>query len=367
MRALQIISGNDNGGGGNHVFNICKYSKGNFHAIMGCIGEGSLYDKCVKNEIKATIFCVKDFFDGRFIKYCEEQHIDVIDFHGPKAFFLHKFVSRKLAASTVATVHSDYRYDFMNSKLKRVFFTPLSYWGLKSFKNYICVSKYIKDVLEENGLTGKMMIVNNGYDFNKRSTLENYHYVRQRYDISEEDFVFVCVARLHPVKNHTTLIEAFNELQMEHENVKLLLVGDGALEESLKRMVKDMNLDAKVIFAGFQNNPANYINASNISILTSISEGGAPPLVILESSAVKKSVICSNVGDVGSFLTDGMGYLIVSNTKSEILDNMKRAIRDREYLNEKGEELHKYARREFSMENFCKKYFNAYETLHDSR
>ncbi len=45
IKVLQIITGNDIGGGGKHVLSLCYYSKDLFHTVLGCIGEGPLYDK----------------------------------------------------------------------------------------------------------------------------------------------------------------------------------------------------------------------------------------------------------------------------------------------------------------------------------
>ena len=70
---------------------------------------------------------------------------------------------------TVAVVHSDFRYDFLNNKLKYFIFTPLSIKGLKSFNNYICVSNNLKNLLEEKKFKGSKAVVNNGIDIKKIS------------------------------------------------------------------------------------------------------------------------------------------------------------------------------------------------------
>lgn len=68
---------------------------------------------------------------------------------------MHYFLKNKINIPAVATVHSDFRKDFLNSKIKYKIFTPLSKAGLKSFGNYICVSDYIKDILDEENFRGK--------------------------------------------------------------------------------------------------------------------------------------------------------------------------------------------------------------------
>ncbi|MCS4516849.1 glycosyltransferase [Clostridium botulinum] len=56
------------------------------------------------------------------------------------------------------------------------------------------------------------------------------------------------IARMHPIKNHNLLIEAFYKLKKEYKNVKLILLGDGVEEENLKGKVDKLNLNDNIIF-----------------------------------------------------------------------------------------------------------------------
>ncbi|MCS4483803.1 glycosyltransferase [Clostridium botulinum] len=116
------------------------------------------------------------------------------------------------------------------------------------------------------------------------------------------------IARMHPIKNHNLLIEAFYKLKKECKNVKLILLGDGVEEEHLKGKVDKLNLNDNIIFLGFKENIEDYIKISDISILTSLNEGGAPPLVILESGIQKVPVIASNVGDISYTINKNTGF-----------------------------------------------------------
>ena len=112
IKVLQIISGNDNGGGGNHVLNLSFYSRDKFECTIGCIGEGDLYKKGKDLGISMVQFGSRAAYDGTIIKYVKENNIDIINFHGAKAFFMHCFLKRKLTIPAVATIHSNYKKDF---------------------------------------------------------------------------------------------------------------------------------------------------------------------------------------------------------------------------------------------------------------
>lgn len=363
IKVLQIISGNDNGGGGNHVLNLSFYSKDKFECIIGCIGEGELYKRGKDLGISMAQFGSKAAYDDSILKYVKEKNIDIVNFHGAKAFFMHWFLKHKLQISAVATIHSNYKKDFLNNKFKQIFFTPLSIQGLKSFKYYICVSNYISNLLKEDNFKGKRFIVNNGIDYDAIKVVKNREAIRKIYGLEEKDFVYVCVARMHPIKNHLGLIQAFSQLKKEREEVKLLLVGDGELEEVVKNKIKNLYLEKDIILTGFVGSPIDIINAADINILTSFSEGGAPPLVVLESAAVKKAFICSKVGDMVETINEQRGFLVDPNSVQDIYEKMREAYDRREELGTMGESLYQFVKDTYSMESFCSKYYSAYKEI----
>ncbi|MBY6951629.1 glycosyltransferase family 4 protein [Clostridium botulinum] len=363
IKVLQIITGNDIGGGGKHVLSLCYYSKDLFHTVLGCIGEGSLYDKAKDLGIKTTLFSSKCFLNKEIEEYIKNNNIDIANFHGAKAFFTHYFINKKLNIPTVATVHSNYREDFLNNKLKYHLFTPLSIKGIKSFNNHICVSNYIKDILNKDNIKSKKFIVNNGIDLNYYKDKKTYNNLKKELSIEEKDFVYIMIARMHPIKNHNLLIEAFYKLKKEYKNVKLILLGDGVEEENLKGKVDKLNLNDNIIFLGFEENIEDYIKISDISILTSLNEGGAPPLVILESGIQKVPVIASNVGDISYTINKNTGFLIDPTSVHDIYDKMKEAYSNKNKLHTLGENLYNTVINKYSMESFCKSYYECYKNL----
>ncbi|AND84137.1 glycosyltransferase [Clostridium tyrobutyricum] len=360
MNIVQIISGNDNGGGARHVLNICSNNIFDMKSSIVTIGKGFLYDVAIKNNIEVVNFAYKDILGEKFLNYLKRNDIDILNFHGAKSNFLYSVINRKLNIPCAVTVHSDYRYDFLNNKLKKYIYTPLSIRGLKKFDNYICVSNYLKNLLDKSNFTGNKYVVNNGINFNSPKIVLARDDLRMEFNINKDDFVYVMVARMHPIKNHDTLIRAFYMLQDQFSDTKLLLVGDGELEESLKHMVEDLKMKDKVIFTGFKNNVLDFINASDISILTSFNEGGAPPLVVLESALLKKTVICSDVGDMNLIVNSKNGYLINPKDKKDIYNKMEKAYLNRDKLGVVGDNFYRDMLNGFSMKKFWENYYKTY-------
>jgi glycosyltransferase involved in cell wall biosynthesis len=361
IKVLQIISSNDIGGGANHVLNICSCPKNVYESVICCIGEGPLYNKCCEMGVQAVNFNVKEIIKGKLYEYIEKNKFDLLNYHGARANFTYLFLKDKLRIPAVVTLHSDYRMDFINNRKKRYLFTPLNKLALKKFKYYVCVSNHIKDVLTANNFKGAKYVVNNGIKVNRKLVFNDK--IREEFKILNDDFVYTMVARMHPVKNHKTLIEAFKLLRNRYKDVKLLLVGDGELEPEIKVMVDKMELTDSIIFAGYRENTLDYYNASDISILTSFSEGGSPPLVILESGLVKRSVIASRVGDNEKIINGKVGMLVEPNSAQDVFNKMEHAYLNRDEVKSMGQELYNMVVSEFSLEQFWSNYKNIYTNI----
>lgn len=103
-----------------------------------------------------------------------------------------------------------------------------------------------------------------------------------------EDYI-VHVGKFTNQKRHDVLIKAYHQSGIDE---KLLLVGKGELEEATKNLVKQLELEDKVIFVGFCSNPYPYIKQAKLMVLSSIYEG--LPTVILESLILKTPVISTD-------------------------------------------------------------------------
>ncbi|MCB2294130.1 glycosyltransferase [Clostridium algoriphilum] len=359
---MHIISGNDNGGGGNHVLSICSKSNKNFENIMGCMGEGPLYSKAKMMDISYKLFS-KKLNNMELVNFINHNSINIVNFHGAKPFLMHLFLKKKLNIPTVAVIHSDFRYDFLNNKFKYLIFTPLSIMGLKSFMHYICVSNNLENLLVKKKFKGSIAVVNNGIDLKKVSIKISAEHIRNKLKLEKQEFIYVMVARLHPIKNHKEVILAFKKLTSEFSDIKLVLVGDGELKVQLEKLIYSLKLEEKIIMVGNVTNPIDYINASSVTVLASLSEGGAPPLTVLESGVVKKTLIYTQVGDLESILTDDSGYKIAQQDNENIYIAMKEAYLDKINIKVKGENLYNIVTKDFTIQIFWLNYFKIYKYI----
>lgn len=73
------------------------------------------------------------------------------------------------------------------------------------------------------------------------------HDLRKDFAIPEDNFIVIFQGKLIPAR---TLKETIDAMKYVKENICLVLIGDGMLEEQLKKQVKDLNLEDRVFFTG---------------------------------------------------------------------------------------------------------------------
>lgn len=161
---------------------------------------------------------------------------------------------------------------------------------------------------------GKVKIINNGIEAKQyRFNCETRQDYRKKYCL-EDKFVIVHVGRICKVKNHIFLIDIFNEICKQKNNYVLMLVGDGDMKDKIENLVTDYKLDGKVIFMGERNDVPELLQAADIFVLPSLSEG--LPLVVIEAQAAGLQSIVSEVVPREAKITDLVEYMSIEKRAS---------------------------------------------------
>jgi glycosyltransferase involved in cell wall biosynthesis len=108
-------------------------------------------------------------------------------------------------------------------------------------------------------------------------------------------FTLVHIARLNPAKDQQTLLRAFALALKQAPDIRLWIVGGGALEQSLHALAQELKLGTdKVKFWGEQKQIGGYLAAADAFVLSSKSEG--LPMSLLEAMGTGLPVIVTDIG-----------------------------------------------------------------------
>lgn len=110
----------------------------------------------------------------------------------------------------------------------------------------------------------------------------------------KDGFTLLFVGRLEAVKNHSLLLRAFSAAYSQNPGLRLWLVGDGSERNRLEALAASLGISAAVTFWGQQINVAPFFSASDLFIMSSISEG--LPMSLLQAFSIGLPAIVTNVG-----------------------------------------------------------------------
>lgn len=183
---------------------------------------------------------------------------------------------------------------------------------------------------------------------------------RAKQGFSEEDVLFVCVARFAPEKNHALLINAFAKGTASDPKAHLVLAGQGVLRAQLQELVNQLGLTNRVHFLGLRMDIPDVLGAADIFALSSDYEGN--PLSVIEAMAAGLPIVSTAVGGVPELLQDGKEGLIVQPGHCEQLSQaMITLLKDTDLRRKMGVAAAVRAKKKFDVSAMVR----AYEELYD--
>lgn len=156
---------------------------------------------------------------------------------------------------------------------------------------YMACSKAAGEFLFGKKNIKKVIIVRNAIDCNKyKYDLQIRKRIRKEMELDGK-IVLGHVGHFNKEKNHTFLIEIFEQALRIKENIVLLLVGEGILKEDIIKKVKEKGLEEKVLFLGARNDVHELLQAMDVLLLPSFFEG--VPVTGIEAQAAGLPCIMS--------------------------------------------------------------------------
>jgi len=101
----------------------------------------------------------------------------------------------------------------------------------------------------------------------------------------------ISIGRLHNQKGYKFLLNAFSKIANKIPH-NLIILGEGSLLNDLSIQVKELNLEKRVLFPGFVQNPYPLLKGAQLFVLSSLYEG--MPNVLLEAIALGVPVVSSD-------------------------------------------------------------------------
>lgn len=273
---------------------------------------------------------VKCYFD--IAKIVRENHYQIVHRHTGSAFGYFELHAAKHGGAKHLILHSH------NNAAGNIYLHKISSVLLKMDCIKLACSKEAGEWLF--GKNGEFSIISNAidcgafkYDANKRM------HIRSSLKIQDE-LVIGHVGRFEKQKNHSFLLQIFNEILKNHPDSYLVCIGDGSLLPETREQAKRLGVRDKIKFLGSRNDVNIIMNAFDYFVLPSNYEGFG--ITLLEAQA--NGLPCFTSKDVvptATNVTGSIHYLSLQDSASKwaeaILNEKKcRYLRNIESIADKG-------------------------------
>lgn len=160
-------------------------------------------------------------------------------------------------------------------------------------------------------------------DINHIARMPIAHDLKKKYPQFEKHILMA--SRLSPEKNIELAIRAMREVVKRYPKAGLVVVGSGAEEASLKKLVAELALEKSIVFKEWQDNLSSYYKTADLFLFTSNYEGYG--MTVVEAIAAGCPVVMTDVGCAGEIVRDEENGLVVSvGDKDTIADAILRVI-----------------------------------------
>lgn len=212
-------------------------------------------------------------------------------------------------------------------------------------------------------LKSKPITIHNGTDIKyvKEKSTES---VNHPWLVNKTAPLVVSVGRLRKHKGFKYLINAFAILKDKKVNVKLLIIGEGKMRNSLIEQIKNLGLEDTVSLTGLKLNPYPFILASDLYVQSSIYEGLANTLI--EAATLGKPIVSTNHPfGANEIVNHGeTGLLVPVGDEKAMASAIEQVLKDDEMRNKMGKNAEKKAQN-FTLENMVSKYEKLFREVID--
>lgn len=228
----------------------------------------------------------------------------------------------------------------------------------------VAVGQAVRQALIENeGIAGpRIEVIHNGIDLAAFSAGGDRLALRSEFGLGVDDLVLLQVARLDPYKDHSAALRMIEIVAKSRPEARLVLVGEGPEEESIRSMIRQGGLESNVRLLGLRTDVARLLPMADLFLLTSVTEG--IPVTLIEAMAASLTIVGTRVGGMAEVVEEGTtGLLSPSGDAPSLAESVLRLSADPGLRLRMGRLGAERAHRLFSEPQMHAGYQRCYETM----
>lgn len=327
IKVLHVVLSMETGGLENGIVNLINHSTQEDYIVdVLCLREkGELADR-VTNPLSRV------YFDGntdhslltsikKIISICKSENYDIVHSHGFTTM-LASYLAKKVCHFPIL-INGEHGTLYFDSLRKRLLQTFL----FSRVNLNLTVSAELKTKILSlfNISKDNFKPIINGVDTSrfKRNINERITF-RNKLGIKDNQIIIGSVGRLVSGKDYKSLIKAFSRIAPNIKNTHLIIAGDGPEYATLSSLICQLGLDSRIHLLGRRDDIPALLNAYDLFVLPSKSEGLSNTLLEAMSSGLP-AIACDVGGNPEIVIPQVSGFLYEQGNEiqlSQILTSM---------------------------------------------
>lgn len=317
--------------------------------ICSMYGNDELYDSFKSLNIEIFRLNFRSKFNPLIIwkiyQLIKLTRPDLIHTHLFFATFYGMITANLCRVPVIVTEHNESNWQSKNILLKIA-----NRFNARNCTRMIAVSNKVKSTLIERSKvhSSKITVINNCI------SIQNFNHKKgESRSYPDNELIIGTVARFDFRKGIDVLLNAIAYIKPQVNEVKCILVGDGKEKAHLRQLVKELNIEKNVEFAGMQEDILPFLKKMHMFVLPSRTEGFG--IAILEAMAAGCPIIASNVGGIPEIIENEVNGLLVQPDDNIALANAILRLNNRDFAKRISQNAYDLVQKKFSGKSYISK------------
>jgi sugar transferase (PEP-CTERM/EpsH1 system associated) len=359
---LHLCESSETGGAESVLVNIAdNLDKRRYRSLVCLLSDGWLKQQLDRRNIETIIIPQPRSFDPGWLKQAhrllKERDIHLMHSHEFATNVYASLLAKITGIPAVTTVHGK---NYYGEKWRR----RAAYRYAARHSTMVAVSHDMKRFLVERISIppDKLRVIHNGIDLGRYAEQQADRAIRKKLGIRDGQPVIGTIGNLFAVKGQVHLLRACRDVARVFPDLVLLIAGEGDQRGMLEKEASDIGMADRVKFLGFRDDVPSLLQAMDVFVLPSLSEG--LPLSVLEALSLKKPVVASDVGGIPEIIENGVtGYLVPPENPEALAEKITLLLQNPERAAVIGQAGRRRVEEDFSLPRMIREHQSLYEEI----
>ncbi len=233
----------------------------------------------------------------------------------------------------------------------------------RPFKKIIAISETIARVLREHDVDAdRITVIRSAVDTAQLAQAVDCGAMRAEFGIPDGACLIAAAGQLIPRKGHRYLLQAIADLRPSHPDIRLVLFGEGYLNNQLRAQAASLGLGDVVQFAGFRDDLDAFMGCIDIFAHPALAEGLG--VAALKAAAAGVPVVGFDAGGLPEAVVSGeTGVLVPAGDVDALRDALARLVEDAQLRQRMGAAGRQRMQNEFSIATMADRHVELYQSV----